>query len=131
MDESVRKTNENAGVKFYARVFFLSIQYMCLKKLEQACSISRNLVFVSQKIEQACSISKYPIYVPKKIEQTCSISKALVYVSQKNRTGVFYFWRPSICVSKIEQACSISRNLVYVSQKIEQICTNLKFLIKV
>ena len=53
---------------------------MCLKKLEQACSISRNLVFVSQKIEQACSISRDLIYVPKKI-----------------RTGVFYFWGPSIC----------------------------------
>ena len=51
----------------------------------------------------------------KKIEQACSITRNLVYVSQK----------------KIEQACSISRNLVYVSQKIEQICTNLKFLIKV
>ena len=67
-----------------------------------------------------------------KIEQACSISKNLVYVSQKNRTGVFYYQKPSICISKkIEQACSISRNLVYVSQKIEQICTNLKFLIKV
>ena len=73
---------------------------MCLKKLEQACSISMNLVYVSQKIEQACSISKYPIYVPKKIEQTCSISKNLVYVSQKNRTGVFYYQKPSICISK-------------------------------
>ena len=50
-----------------------------------------------KKIEQACSISKYPIYVPKKI-----------------RTGVFYF-----------------QDLVYASQKIEQVCTNLKFLIKV
>ena len=88
---------------------------MCLKKLEQACSISRNLVFVSQKIEQACSISRN-----------------LVYVSQKNRTGVFYYQKPSICISKkIEQVCSNSRNLVYASQKIEQAYTNLKFLIKV
>lgn len=75
MDENVRKTNENASVKFYARVFlFLSIQYMCLKKLEQSCSISGDLVYVSQKIEQACTNSMH-----------------LVYVSQKNRTGVFYF----------------------------------------
>lgn len=47
---------------------------MCLKKLEQACSISGDLVYVSQKIEQACTNSMH-----------------LVYVSQKNRTGVFYF----------------------------------------
>ena len=122
---------------------------MCLKKLEQACSISRNLIYVPKeirtgvfyfqepsicvsKIEQACSISRNLVFVSQKIEQACSISKNLVYVSQKNRTGVFYYQKPSICISKkIEQACSISRNLVYVSQKIEQICTNLKFLIKV
>ena len=89
MDESVRKTNENAGVKFYARVFFLSIQYMCLKKLEQACSISMNLVYVSQKIEQACSNSGDLVYASKKIEQACSNSGDLVYVSKKNRTGLF------------------------------------------
>ena len=68
----------------------------------------------------------------KKLEQACSISRNLIYVPKEIRTGVFYFQEPSICISKkIEQACSISRNLVYVSQKIEQICTNLKFLIKV
>jgi len=45
---------------------------MRLKKLEQTCSISRDLVYVSQKIEQACSNSG-----------------DLVYVSKKNRTGLF------------------------------------------
>ena len=45
---------------------------MYLKKLEQACSISRHLVYVSQKLEQACSNSG-----------------DLVYVSKKNRTGLF------------------------------------------
>ena len=74
MDESVRKTNENAGVKFYARVFFLSIQYMCLKKLEQACSISEALVYVSQKIRTGVFYFHEP---------SICISK--------NRTGVFYF----------------------------------------
>ena len=47
---------------------------MCLKKIEQACSNSGDLVYVSKQIEQACSISRN-----------------LVYESQKNRTGVFYF----------------------------------------
>ena len=46
---------------------------MCLKKIEQACSISRNLVYVSQKLEQACSISRNLVYVSQKIEQACSI----------------------------------------------------------
>ena len=81
---------------------------MYLKKIEQACSISRNLVYVSQKnrtgvfyfqgpsiyvskIEQACSISRNLVYVSQKIEQAYSISRHLVFVSQKNRTGVFYF----------------------------------------
>ena len=54
---------------------------MCLKKIEQACSISGDLVYVSKKIEQACSISRH-----------------LIYASKKNRTGVFYFRGFSICV---------------------------------
>lgn len=36
---------------------------MCLKKIEQACSISGDLVYVSKKIVQACSISKDLVYV--------------------------------------------------------------------
>lgn len=36
---------------------------MCLKKIEQACSNSGNLVYVSKKIVQACSISKDLVYV--------------------------------------------------------------------
>ena len=36
---------------------------MCLKKIEQACSNSGDLVYVSKKIEQACSISKDIVYV--------------------------------------------------------------------
>ena len=39
---------------------------MCLKKIEQACSNSGDLVYVSKKIEQACSISKDLVYVSKK-----------------------------------------------------------------
>ena len=50
----------------------------------------------------------------KKIEQACSISGDLVYVSKKNRTGVFYFQGPSICVLKIVQACSILKFLIKV-----------------
>ena len=53
--------------------------------------------------------------MPKKLKQACSISRDLVYVPKK-----------------IEQACSISRDLVYVSlYEIVQVCTILKFLIKV
>ena len=56
---------------------------MCLKKLEQACSISRNL-----------------IYVPKEIRTgVFYFQKPSICVS-KNRTGVFYFQEPSICISK-------------------------------
>ena len=44
-----------------------------------------------KKIEQACSISKYPIYVPKKIRTGMFYFQDLVYASQKNKTGVFYF----------------------------------------
>ena len=47
---------------------------MCLKKIVQACFISRHLIYASKKIEQACSISG-----------------ELVYMSKKIRTGVFYF----------------------------------------
>ena len=36
---------------------------MCLKKIEQACSISGDLVYVSKKTEQACSISRDLVYV--------------------------------------------------------------------
>jgi len=36
---------------------------MCLKKIEQACSNSGDLVYVSKKIVQACSISKDLVYV--------------------------------------------------------------------
>ena len=36
-----------------------------------------------KKIEQACSNPKYLIYVPKKIEQACSNSRDLVYMSLK------------------------------------------------
>ena len=39
---------------------------MCLKKIEQACSISGDLVYVSKKIEQACSNSGDLVYVSKK-----------------------------------------------------------------
>ena len=67
---------------------------MRLKKLEQTCSISRDLVYVSQKIEQACSISRHLIYASKKLKQACSISGDLVYVSKKNSTGLFYFKIP-------------------------------------
>ena len=72
--------------------------YMPYKKLEQACSNSGNLVYISKKIKQACSISGDLVYVSKKIEQACSISGDLVYVSKKNSTGVFYFWGFSIHV---------------------------------
>ena len=58
-----------------SRFLFLMIQYMCLKKLEQACSISRHLVYVSQKIVQVCSISRDLVYVSQKLEQACSISR--------------------------------------------------------
>ena len=64
---------------------------MRLKKIEQACSISRGLVYVSPKIVQVCSISRHLVYVSQKIVQACSISRDLVYASQKNGTGVFYF----------------------------------------
>ena len=74
MDENVQKTNENAGVKFYTRVF-----------------ISNDPIYVPKKLEQACSISRHLIYASKKIEQACSISGELVYMSKKIRTGVFYF----------------------------------------
>ena len=53
---------------------------MCLKKLEQACSNSMDLVYVSQKLEQACSISGDLIYVYKKIVQDCSNLKFLIKV---------------------------------------------------
>ena len=36
---------------------------MCLKKIEQACSNSGDLVYVSKKIVQACSISNDLVYV--------------------------------------------------------------------
>ena len=36
---------------------------MRLKKLEQTCSISGDLVYVSKQIEQACSISRDLVYV--------------------------------------------------------------------
>ena len=36
-----------------------------------------------KKIEQACSISKYPIYVPKKIRTGVFYFQDLVYASQK------------------------------------------------
>ena len=36
---------------------------MCLKKIEQACSNSGDLVYVYKKIVQACSISKDLVYV--------------------------------------------------------------------
>ena len=36
---------------------------MCLKKIEQACSNSGDVVYVSKKIVQACSISKDLVYV--------------------------------------------------------------------
>ena len=36
---------------------------MCLKKIEQACSISGDLVYMSKKTEQACSISRDLVYV--------------------------------------------------------------------
>ena len=36
---------------------------MCLKKIEQACSISGDLVYVSKKTEQACSISRDLVYM--------------------------------------------------------------------
>ena len=39
---------------------------MCLKKIEQACSISGDLVYMSKKTEQACSISGDLVYVSKK-----------------------------------------------------------------
>ena len=37
-----------------------------LLKIEQACTISRDLVYESEKIEQACSISRGLVYVPQK-----------------------------------------------------------------
>ena len=36
---------------------------MYLKKIEQACSISGDLVYMSKKTEQACSISRDLVYV--------------------------------------------------------------------
>ena len=42
-----------------------------------------------KKLEQTCSISGDLVYVSKKIEQACSNSGDLVYVSKKNRTGLF------------------------------------------
>ena len=39
---------------------------MCLKKIEQACSNSGDLVYVSKKIVQACSNSEDLVYVSKK-----------------------------------------------------------------
>ena len=42
-----------------------------------------------KKLEQACSNSGDLVYASKKIEQAYSISRDLVYVSKKNRTGLF------------------------------------------
>ena len=56
---------------------------MYLKKLEQACSISRNL-----------------IYVPKEIRTGIFYFQEPSICVSKNRTGVFYFQEPSICISK-------------------------------
>ena len=47
---------------------------MCLKKLEQACSISRNL-----------------IYVPKEIRTGVFYFQEPSICVSKNRTGMFYF----------------------------------------
>ena len=37
---------------------------MGLKKIEQACTNSRDLVYESKKIEQACTNLKNPLYGP-------------------------------------------------------------------
>lgn len=54
MTENGRKRAKNErkrGCKIlHSRFLFLMIQYMCLKKLEQAGSISRHLIYASKKI---------------------------------------------------------------------------------
>ena len=56
---------------------------MCLKKLKQACSISSNLIYVSQKNRTGVFYFQGPSIYVSKIEQACSISRHLVYASQK------------------------------------------------
>lgn len=52
---------------------------MCLKKLEQACSISMNLVYVSQKIEQACSIVNVNIRMYNFDDVQCTVIPSVAY----------------------------------------------------
>ena len=67
---------------------------MGLKKIEQVCTNSGGLVYVPQKIEQACSILKEVYICCSKIVDPVSLSKGRCAqsVSIKNRYFVICFY---------------------------------------